>query len=147
MSNNLRAESKIQERIIQEIQDRLDTYYKYASGTTAEDLGRAVAARTKIAEWAISDLSLLLTERKRLIEEVRNWRDGFIICKLTDAEDMVERLQKEVASLKSYAEQVSSRHSCNDCGMMKGCFYKPEWGDVVRHNCIFWDPIQPKTVD
>lgn len=66
MSNNITAAEIITERIVSEIQERLDTYLGYLQDGTPDSMGNAIIARRKIEEWAVSDISFLLTEYKGL---------------------------------------------------------------------------------
>lgn len=117
MTDSIRAVRIITERIMKEIETRLDTYHNHLRGETKEDWDKAQAARKEIEEWAISDISFLLTECRRL------QRDASI-----------------------YIDCIENRHSCNDCGNQKTCSYAPGWGDKVRHNCVFWEAEQVGTL-
>ena len=121
MTDNIRAVRIITDRIMKEIETRLDTYCNYVRDGTPESMAKAVAARKQIEEWAVSDISFLLTE-----------------CK---------RLQHDISIYEKHFDEHAAEHSCNDCGINGKCFYAPGWGDVQRNSCLFWEPIQAKTVE
>jgi len=121
LTDNIRAVRIITERIIKDIQTRFDTYIKYVRDGTPESMAKAIAARKQIEDWAVNDISFLLTE-----------------CK---------RLQHDVSIYMAHIDEHAARHSCNDCAVNGKCFYAPGWGDVQRNSCLFWEPIQPKTVE
>ena len=39
-----------------------------------------------------------------------------------------------------FYERVSVQPCCNTCGLIKGCSYRPEWGDATRINCPLYEP-------
>ena len=106
---------------MKEIETRLDTYCNFVRDGTPDSMAKAVAARKQIEEWAVSDISFLLTECKRLQHDIRIYKKHF--------------------------DEHAAEHSCNDCGIQKRCFIAPEWGDIVRHNCAFWEEVQAKTLE
>ena len=51
---------------------------------------------------------------------------------------IIEELQYITDCLRSY-KKLTVLPTCNDCGKLKKCKYKPGWGEEVRINCPFWE--------
>lgn len=120
MSSNIRADRIIQQRLVDDIQNRLDTYFQFLGGNTSEDWDKSQIAREKICDWAVGDLITLIRERKSLILE------------LNDIENFLTKIQ--------------SRPNCNDCGTQKECEYRPKWGTPVVYGCPLWRSEQSNTL-
>lgn len=52
-------------------------------------------------------------------------------------EEIVQMLYRLVDLIR-FADNVLSKHNCNDCGIQKTCKYCPNWGEDVRYNCPLW---------
>lgn len=52
--------------------------------------------------------------------------------------EMINHLKYVIDAIDFY-ERMKKSHSCNDCGAMEECEYRPEWGSPVRWNCPHWE--------
>lgn len=113
MSNSRRAEFLINERVIADIRNRLNTYLEYLQSDSILGGVRAREARERICDWAVDDIDLLLTERDKLMDRL--------------------------VSSESLLFDIQNRPNCNDCGIQKTCEYRPAWGANVRYGCPLWE--------
>jgi len=51
---------------------------------------------------------------------------------------MIKNLKYVIDALE-FMEKMKYSHSCNDCGVVETCEYRPEWGKPVRWNCPHWE--------
>jgi hypothetical protein len=53
---------------------------------------------------------------------------------------MIKNLKYVIDALE-FMEKMKYSHSCNDCGVVETCEYRPEWGKPVRWNCPHWKGV------
>ncbi len=54
-----------------------------------------------------------------------------------DLEDFASLLISAAEHIR-HSIKVSSYDNCNNCGAKMNCKYLPEWGAMVRINCLLW---------
>ena len=51
---------------------------------------------------------------------------------------VIEELTYITECLRHY-DRITRLPTCNDCGKVKACEYRPGWGEHVRINCPLWE--------
>lgn len=60
----------------------------------------------------------------------------------TNLDEAIGKLSYILDCLRVY-KQISESGNCNDCGKIKTCEYKPQWGEMVRYNCPHHERKEP----
>lgn len=46
---------------------------------------------------------------------------------------------RQIAEWLTLLKQIQSAGDCNTCYRKKDCEYMPQWGELVRYNCPFYE--------